>query len=110
MVRSDQTLLRLFKASGATPPEVDEIERDIGRWGRGSTFIEVNLPTPGATSTQALYHRERVLAVAQSTEGRDAKRRWDETVRGNTPGLGWTTRLGDMGCVLGKQQYAAGKY
>jgi hypothetical protein len=56
MVCSDQTLLRLFKASGATPPEVDKIEGDIRRWGRGSTFIEVNLPTPGAKSTPADTH------------------------------------------------------
>jgi hypothetical protein len=53
--------------------------------------------------------RERVLAVAQSTEGRDAKRRWDETLRGNTPNPGWTTRLGDMGRVLGITAVATGK-
>jgi len=35
-----------------------------------------------------LYKRERVLAVAQSTEGRAAERRWDETLRGNTPNPG----------------------
>jgi hypothetical protein len=51
----------------------------------------------------------RVLAVAQSTEGRDAKRRWDETLRGNTPDPGWTTRLGDMGRVLGITAVAVGK-
>ena len=27
--------------------------------------------------TYGLYHRKRVLAVAQSTEGKDAKRRWE---------------------------------
>jgi hypothetical protein len=32
--------------------------------------------------TYGLYHRDRVLAVAQSTEGRAAKRRWDKTLRG----------------------------
>ena len=44
-VRTEATLLRLLKASGATPAEMDEIERDMkqqGRGGRGSTFIEVN--------------------------------------------------------------------
>jgi hypothetical protein len=41
-VRTEETLLRLLKASGATPGELEEIERDIQRWGRGSTFIEVN--------------------------------------------------------------------
>jgi hypothetical protein len=35
--------------------------------------------------TYGLYRRERVLAVAQSTEGQAAKRRWDETLRGNMP-------------------------
>jgi hypothetical protein len=47
-----------------------------------------------------LYKCERVLAVAQSTEGRAAKRRRDETLLGNTPNPGWTTRLGDIGRVL----------
>jgi hypothetical protein len=48
--------------------------------------------TGGYTCGQ--YKRERVLAVAQSTEGRAAKRRWDETLRGTTPNTGWnnTTR------------------
>jgi len=50
--------------------------------------------------TYGLYRRERVLAVAQSTEGLAAKRRWDETLRGNTPNPGWTTRLGDIGRAL----------
>jgi hypothetical protein len=47
--------------------------------------------------TYGLYDRERVLAVAQSTEGRAAQRRWDETLHGDTPNPGWTTRLGDIG-------------
>jgi len=41
--------------------------------------------------TYGLYKRERVLAVAESTEGRAAKRRWDETLRASTPNPGWTT-------------------
>ena len=41
-VRTGATLLRLLKASGATVAEMEEIERDISRWGRGSSFIEVN--------------------------------------------------------------------
>jgi hypothetical protein len=66
------------------------------------------------TSTQAdthygLYKRERVLAVAQSTEGQAAKRRWDETLRGFIPNPGWTTRLGDIGQPLGITAVAAGK-
>jgi hypothetical protein len=35
-----------------------------------------------------LYHRDRVLAVAQSTEVCAAKRRWDETLRGDRPNPG----------------------
>jgi hypothetical protein len=50
-----------------------------------------------------------VLAVAQSTEGRAAKRRWDETLRGNTPNTGWTTRHGDIGRALGVTAIAVGK-
>jgi hypothetical protein len=59
--------------------------------------------------TRGLYKRDRVLAVAQSTEGLAAKRRWDETLRGNTPNPGWTTRLGDIGRSLGITAIAAGK-
>jgi hypothetical protein len=59
--------------------------------------------------TYGLYRRERVLAVAQSTEGRAAKRRWDETLRGTTPGPGWTTRLGDIGRALGITAVATGR-
>lgn len=59
--------------------------------------------------TYGLYHRDRVLAVAQSAEGRAAKRRWEETLRGNTPNPGWTTRMGDIGRPLGITAVAAGK-
>jgi hypothetical protein len=52
---------------------------------------------------------DRVLAVAQSKEGLDAKRRWDETLRGDRPNPGWTTRLGDMGRVLGITAVAVGR-
>jgi hypothetical protein len=41
-VRSDLTLLRLLKASGATPAELEEVQGDMKQQGRGSTFIEVN--------------------------------------------------------------------
>ena len=41
-VRTDDTLLRLLKVSGATPAEMEEIERDISGWGRGSIFLDVN--------------------------------------------------------------------
>jgi hypothetical protein len=59
--------------------------------------------------TYGLYKRERVLAVAQSKDGFDAKRRWDDTLRGNIPDPGWTTRLGDMGRVLGITAVAVGR-
>jgi hypothetical protein len=35
-------LIRLMKASGAGPIELEEISRDMRRWGRGSTFIDVS--------------------------------------------------------------------
>jgi hypothetical protein len=41
-VRTDETLLRLLKASGATPVQLEEVARDMERWGRGSTFIDCN--------------------------------------------------------------------
>jgi hypothetical protein len=59
--------------------------------------------------TYGPYHRERVLAVAQSAEGRAAKRRWDETLRGDRPNPGWTKRLGDIGHVLGITAIAVGR-
>ena len=39
---TEETLLRLLKASGATMAELEEIERDMKQQGWGSTFIEVN--------------------------------------------------------------------
>jgi hypothetical protein len=50
-----------------------------------------------------------VLPVAQSTEGRAATRRWELTLRGTTPNPGWTTRLGDIGRVLGITAVAVGR-
>jgi hypothetical protein len=41
-VRTEETLLRLLKANGATTAQMKEIERDIALWGRGSTLIDVN--------------------------------------------------------------------
>jgi hypothetical protein len=41
-VRTEATLLRLLKASGANVAELEEIERDMKQQGRGSTFITVN--------------------------------------------------------------------
>jgi hypothetical protein len=56
-----------------------------------------------------LYQRARVLAVAQSTAGRAAKRRWDETLRSDRPNPGWTSRLGDIERALGITAVAVGK-
>jgi hypothetical protein len=58
--------------------------------------------------TYGLYHRDRVLAVAQSEEGQAAKKRWDETLRSDTPNPVWTMRLGDIGRELGITAVAAG--
>jgi hypothetical protein len=41
-MQTEETLLRLLKANGATLAEMEEIERDMKQQGRGSTFIEVN--------------------------------------------------------------------
>jgi hypothetical protein len=41
-IQTEETLLRLFKASGAITADMDEIERDVKRWGRGSALIDVN--------------------------------------------------------------------
>jgi hypothetical protein len=43
--------------------------------------INVRRKKPTSGYTSGLYHRNRVLAVAQSTEGQAGKRRWDETLR-----------------------------
>ena len=94
----------------------EDIRKEFG-W--DDDMIHSLLQTPDSTKARrckstgvyahAHYYRERVLAVAQSTEGRDAKRRWDETLRGNTPNPGWTARLGDMGRALGITAVAVGR-
>jgi hypothetical protein len=55
------------------------------------------------------YNRDRVLAATQTTEGRAAKRDWDETLRNPMPNPGWTARLGDIGRLLGISAVAVGK-
>ena len=55
------------------------------------------------------YNRDRVLATAQTTLGRAAKREWDKTLRDPTPNPGRTTRLGDVGRLLGISAVAVGK-
>jgi hypothetical protein len=86
----------------------EDIRTELG-W--SDDMIHALLQTPDSTNarrckntgeyTYGLYKRERVLAAAQSTEGRAAKRRWNETQRGDAPNPGWTTRLGDIGQALG---------
>jgi hypothetical protein len=41
-VRDDSTLLRLFRACGASKSNIAEIQRDMARWGRGSTWLALN--------------------------------------------------------------------
>jgi hypothetical protein len=94
----------------------DDIRTELG-W--TDSMIHWLLPTPDSPHAQrnkqtggytyGLYRRERVLAVAHSEEDRAAKRRWDETLRGNAPNPGWTTRLRDIGRELGTTAVAAGK-
>jgi hypothetical protein len=55
------------------------------------------------------YSRDRVLADAQTTLGRAAKREWDETLPDPRPNPGWTTRLGDIGRLLVHLAVAVGK-
>ena len=93
-----------------------DIRRELG-W--TDDMIHAFLQTPDSPNarrckntgeyTYGLYYRERVLAAAQSTEGRGAKRRWDETLRDDAPNPGWTTRLSDIGRALGTTAVAAGK-
>ena len=93
----------------------EDIRTELG-W--SDDMIRSLLQSPDCTKTRRsnhkyevhdLYDRERVLAAAQSTEGRAAKRQWEETLRGDTPNPGWTTRLGDIGRALGITAVAAGK-
>jgi hypothetical protein len=43
-IGSDEALLHQLQTSGATPGQMEEVQRDMKRWGRGSTFIEVTEP------------------------------------------------------------------
>jgi hypothetical protein len=95
----------------------DDIQTEFG-WNDSMIYSHLQAPdSPHARRnkhtggyTYGLYKRDRVLAIAQSTEGRAAKRRWDETLRGNTPNPEWTTRLGDMGRVLASRRSLSGSY
>jgi hypothetical protein len=105
-----------MSAARMTMMTAEDIRTEFG-W--DDDMIHSLLKTPDSTKARRCkstglyayehYYRERVLAIAQSKEGRDAKRRWDETLGGNTPDPGWTTRLGDMGRVLGITAVAVGR-
>jgi hypothetical protein len=94
----------------------DDIRTELG-W--TDSMIYSLLQNPDSTNarrdkftggyTYGLYHRDGVLAVAQSTEGEAAKRRWDETRRGDRPNPEWTTRLDEIGPPPGVAAIAAGK-
>jgi hypothetical protein len=90
----------------------DEIRTELG-W--SDEMVRRLLPIPDAPASIRgkhrcdRYSRDRVLAVAQTTLGRAAKREWDTTLRDPTPNPGWTTRLGDIGRLLGISAVAVGK-
>jgi hypothetical protein len=89
----------------------DEIRTEFG-WSEDMIRCFLRIPDAPASIRGKhrcdRYSRERVLATAQTREARAAKIQWDETLRGHTPNPGWTTRLGDMGAVLGVSAVAVG--
>jgi hypothetical protein len=84
----------------------DEIQTELG-WIR--PMIYSLLHAPDSDTACRLYRRERVLAVAQSSDGQAAQRRWDATLRSSTPNTGWIPRLGDVGRQLGITAVSAGR-
>jgi hypothetical protein len=90
----------------------DEIQMELG-WSKYMVRLLLQIPDAPASIrskyTCDRYDRERVLAVARTREAQLAKMQWDETLRGHRPNPGWTTRLGDMGAVLGVSAVAVGK-
>jgi DNA-binding CsgD family transcriptional regulator len=58
-VRTDETLLRLLKASGANPEQMGEIIRDMNRWGRASTI-------PRSISPELLVKCVRKVAAGET--------------------------------------------
>jgi hypothetical protein len=90
----------------------DEIRAELG-WSDDMVRRLLRIPdAPGSIRGKHKcdrYNRDRVLAAAQTTEGRVAKRDWDETLRNPMPNPGWTARLGDIGRLLGISAVAVGK-
>ena len=91
---------------------IDEIREELG-WSNDMVRRLLRIPDAPASirgkHTSDRYYRERVLATVQTREARVGKLQWDETLRGHTPNPGWTTRLGDIGEVLGISAVAVGK-
>ena len=99
---------------GRAPPILmtrNEIRTELG-W--SDKMVRRLLQIPDAPASRRgkhkcdRYSRDRVLAAAQTTLGRAAKREWDKTLRDPTPNPGWTTRLGDIGRLLGISAVAVG--
>jgi hypothetical protein len=90
----------------------DEIRAELG-WSDDMVRRLLRIPDAPASirgkHKYDRYNRDRVLAVAQTTHGRAAKREWDETFRDPTPNAGWTARLSDIGRPLGISAVAVGK-
>jgi hypothetical protein len=90
----------------------DEIREELG-WSDDMVRRLLRIPDAPASRrgkhTFDRYYRERVLATAQTREARVGKLQWDETLRGHRPNSGWTSRLGDIGAVLGISAVAVGK-
>ena len=90
---------------------MDEIREELG-WSDDMVRRLLRIPDAPASirgkHTSDRYYRERVLATAQTREARVGKLQWDETLRGHRPNSGWTSRLGDIGAVLGISAVAVG--
>jgi len=90
----------------------DEIQMELG-WSKYMVRLLLQMPDAPASIrgkyTCDRYDRERVLAIARTREAQLAKMQWDETLRGHRPNPGWTSRLGDIGAVLGISAVAVGK-
>jgi hypothetical protein len=115
-VRTSKRQGRIIIRPAAMMMTAEDIRAELG-W--NDDMIHSLLQPPDSTKarrckstggyTYGLYHRDRVPAAAQSPEGRAAKRRWDETLRGDRPNPGWTTLLIDIGRPLGITAVAVGR-
>jgi hypothetical protein len=103
---------RLVSRATSILMTLDEIREELG-WSDDMVRRYLRIPDVPTSirgkHTSERYYRERVLATAQTREARVSKLQWDETLRGHTPNSGWTSRLGDIGAVLGISAVAVGK-